>query len=92
MAFHRSRVGWRDYLAVAFRPVLASGLAALGLLALDAMLPAEPMSRLLAAAVTFTAAYSASWVALPGGWTAGRDFPAPAGRTFRELYRARLSR
>lgn len=73
MAFHRSRVGWRDYLAVAFRPVLASGLAGLGLLALDAMLPAEPMARLLAAAVTFTAAYSASWVALPGGWTAGRE-------------------
>jgi L-lactate dehydrogenase complex protein LldF len=24
-----------------------------------------------------------------GGWTEGRDFPAPAGRTFRDLYRAR---
>jgi L-lactate dehydrogenase complex protein LldF len=22
-----------------------------------------------------------------GGWTDGRDFPAPEGRTFRELYR-----
>jgi L-lactate dehydrogenase complex protein LldF len=22
-----------------------------------------------------------------GGWTNGRDFPAPEGRTFRELYR-----
>ena len=29
--------------------------------------------------------------ALPGldGWTKGRDMPAPAGRTFRELYRER---
>jgi L-lactate dehydrogenase complex protein LldF len=27
---------------------------------------------------------------LPGapGWMRGRDFPAPAGRTFRDLYRA----
>jgi L-lactate dehydrogenase complex protein LldF len=24
-----------------------------------------------------------------GGWTIGRDFPAPEGRTFRELYRKR---
>jgi L-lactate dehydrogenase complex protein LldF len=26
---------------------------------------------------------------LVGGWTEGRDFPAPAGRTFRELYASR---
>jgi len=28
---------------------------------------------------------------LPGidGWTKGRDMPAPAGRTFRELYKQR---
>ena len=26
-----------------------------------------------------------------GGWTQGRDLPAPQGKTFRELYRARRS-
>jgi L-lactate dehydrogenase complex protein LldF len=26
---------------------------------------------------------------LGGGWSGGRDFPAPQGRTFRELYSAR---
>jgi L-lactate dehydrogenase complex protein LldF len=26
---------------------------------------------------------------LVSGWTDGRDFPAPQGRTFRELYAAR---
>jgi L-lactate dehydrogenase complex protein LldF len=26
---------------------------------------------------------------LAGGWTGGRDMPAPAGRTFRDLYRER---
>ncbi|MBC8118007.1 MAG: iron-sulfur cluster-binding protein [Burkholderiaceae bacterium] len=28
---------------------------------------------------------------LGGGWTTSRDFPAPSGRTFRELYRERQS-
>ena len=28
---------------------------------------------------------------LGAGWTSSRDFPAPSGRTFRELYRARIT-
>ena len=29
------------------------------------------------------------WLPGAGGWTAGRDFPAPEGRTFHDLWRAR---
>ena len=29
---------------------------------------------------------------LGAGWTAGRDMPAPAGRTFRDLYRSANAR
>lgn len=32
------------------------------------------------------------WLPGAGGWTDGRDFPAPAGSTFRALYRARKIR
>ncbi len=55
----------------------------------------------LYAALTRLAARVGSWMGgsdrlihrLPGldGWTRGRDMPAPAGRTFRELYRQRAS-
>lgn len=30
-----------------------------------------------------------SWLPLGSGWTAGRDMPAPQGKTFQELWRAR---
>jgi L-lactate dehydrogenase complex protein LldF len=29
---------------------------------------------------------------LGGGWTGSRDFPAPSGRTFRDMYRERRAR
>jgi L-lactate dehydrogenase complex protein LldF len=32
------------------------------------------------------------WLPFGGGWTDGRDMPAPQGRTFRDLYRARRKR
>jgi L-lactate dehydrogenase complex protein LldF len=31
------------------------------------------------------------WLPLAGGWTAGRDMPAPEGRTFQQLWAARRS-
>ena len=53
----------------------------------------------LYAAIAAVAARVASWIGgrdrvihwLPGldGWTKGRDMPAPAGKTFREMYRER---
>lgn len=45
-------------------------------------------ARLLARALKFYAGKDDLIHRLPfgAGWTAGRDFPAPAGRTFRELY------
>ena len=32
-----------------------------------------------------------SWLPFAGGWTEGRDFPAPEGRTFHELWRKQRS-
>ncbi|MGH8008219.1 MAG: (Fe-S)-binding protein, partial [Candidatus Binatia bacterium] len=30
------------------------------------------------------------YLPLASGWTAGRDFPAPEGKTFRELYKRQM--
>jgi L-lactate dehydrogenase complex protein LldF len=59
---------------VAKRPALYAFAARLGARALKAMGGRDGMIRRLP---------------LAGGWTEGRDFPAPAGRTFRELYASR---
>jgi L-lactate dehydrogenase complex protein LldF len=68
------RAGVKAWAWVAKRPALYAFAARLGARALKAMAGRDGMIRRLP---------------LGGGWTEGRDFPAPAGRTFRELYASR---
>ena len=59
---------------LALRPALYGALSGFGVRLLRGMAGADGMIRKLP---------------LAGGWTEGRDMPAPAGRTFRSLYRQR---
>ena len=59
---------------IALRPALYGALSGFGVRLLRGMAGADGMIRKLPFA---------------GGWTDGRDMPAPAGRTFRSLYRQR---
>ena len=68
----RERAGLRLWAWVARHPWLYGITSALGVRALRGMAGRDGMIRRLP---------------FGGGWTAERDMPAPAGRTFRELYR-----
>ena len=68
------RAALRAWGYVAMRPALYGFLTRIGMRVLSALCgPRRRFSRLPFA----------------GGWTVGRDLPAPAGRTFRDLYAAR---
>jgi L-lactate dehydrogenase complex protein LldF len=81
--FERALKPWTERAAlaawgwVARRPALYAMMAALG-------------ARVLA--LMGGSARSIRSLPFAGGWTDGRDFPAPEGRTFRELYAARKGR
>jgi L-lactate dehydrogenase complex protein LldF len=68
------RAGIKAWAWLAKRPALYSAMSRLGVRVLRAMGGRDHLIRRLP---------------LGGGWTEARDMPAPAGRTFRELYRAR---
>jgi L-lactate dehydrogenase complex protein LldF len=70
----RERVGLKVWSWVALRPALYGPLSGLGVRLLRNLGGADGMIRRLP---------------LAGGWTDGRDLPAPTGRTFRALYRQR---
>jgi len=78
--FERGLKPWMERMALALwgwsarRPVIYAMMTALGARVLAWMGGAENRIRQLP---------------FGGGWTAGRDLPAPAGRTFRELYSER---
>ena len=83
--------GWRDR---SWREGLepAATRYGLGLWAFVAGRPAPLPARQRGRRAGDAAARRGGWIRslpLAGGWTAHRDFPAPAGRTFMELYRAR---
>ena len=68
------RLGIRAWAWFAKRPVLYAVMSKLGARVLRAMGGRDGMIRKLP---------------LGAGWSEGREMPAPAGRTFRELYRRR---
>ncbi|MGI9047607.1 MAG: LutB/LldF family L-lactate oxidation iron-sulfur protein [Burkholderiales bacterium] len=70
----RERVALTVWLALARRPRLYALIAALS---------AHTLSRLAGKTKLL------HWLPFGSGWTKGRDMPAPAGRTFRALYRMR---
>jgi L-lactate dehydrogenase complex protein LldF len=70
----RERLGLRIWAWLALRPRLYRLCAALGAQALRWL--ADTRGRI-------------GWLPGAGGWTEGRDFPAPAGKTFHALYRQR---
>ena len=80
MEFKRDLRPWTESAALkmwswlALRPTLYGALSGFGVRLLRGMAGADGMIRKLP---------------LAGGWTDGRDMPAPAGRTFRSLYRQR---
>jgi L-lactate dehydrogenase complex protein LldF len=80
MEFKRDLRPWTESAALkiwswlALRPALYGALSGFGVRLLRGMAGADGMIRKLP---------------LAGGWTDGRDMPAPAGRTFRSLYRQR---
>jgi PST family polysaccharide transporter len=63
---HDSPVAWTSILETSARPALASAIAALASLAMDAVFPASPWS-LVRNGVVFAATYHLCWVIVPGG-------------------------
>jgi len=80
MAFAGSRIRWRDFLTVAWRPLAAAAGATTILVAGSAQLPDGPFLRLVVAATAFGLIYTAMWIALPGGSHAARQLAALARR------------
>jgi L-lactate dehydrogenase complex protein LldF len=78
--FERGLKPWPERLGLALwswmarRPAVYAMMTALGARALSLLGGAEKLIH---------------YLPLGGGWTAGRDFPAPQGKTFRELYRSK---